>query len=397
MTPCSIGAAPPSRVGGARYDGAVCLALTLLVLMVPRSVLAQPTTVAGIVVDSAGQGIADVHVWVDNSPGSSATNISGRFFLRSVSPGTTILRARRLGFRPVVMELDIPPDGARELTLRMTPVATPLEPVAVRASAAGFTGRLAGYYERLSARGGGVFITRSQIDREGSRQLTYLLTHVPGITAQRMRGGGSGVRLRGRTCWPLVYLDGMAMPAGEVDLDAISPTSLHGIELYLGATSTPLRFQQARGMASCGTILLWSRGPDTDPVGRSLHSSAYLEQLVASASVFSADQVDQPATLDRARSGGPQFPPSLMAEGAYGTVVAEYIVDAHGRVEDGTFGIVSSTHPLFSEAVRQASRQLRYLPAVRAGVAVRQLVQQPFSFTSAARAGEPRPAQGTSP
>jgi len=50
-------------------------------------------------------------------------------------------------------------------------------------------------------------------------------------------------------------------------------------------------------------------------------------------------------------------------------------------VEDGTVGIVSSTAPLFTEAVRVALESASYMPALKSGRPVRQLVQQPFSFS----------------
>jgi outer membrane biosynthesis protein TonB len=49
-------------------------------------------------------------------------------------------------------------------------------------------------------------------------------------------------------------------------------------------------------------------------------------------------------------------------------------------VEPETFGIASSTHPLLAEAVERAVLATRFKPATRKGLAVRQLVQQPFTF-----------------
>jgi hypothetical protein len=62
-------------------------------------------------------------------------------------------------------------------------------------------------------------------------------------------------------------------------------------------------------------------------------------------------------------------------------VIAEFVVDQAGRVETETFGVVSSSDRLFSEAVRRALPDVRYTPAIVNGRAVRQLVQQPFMFT----------------
>jgi TonB family protein len=64
-------------------------------------------------------------------------------------------------------------------------------------------------------------------------------------------------------------------------------------------------------------------------------------------------------------------------------VLAEFIVDEQGRVEENSFGIVSSTHPLLSAAVRDVIHSLTFTPALRAGIQVRQLVHQPFQFDPA--------------
>ncbi len=71
---------------------------------------------------------------------------------------------------------------------------------------------------------------------------------------------------------------------------------------------------------------------------------------------------------------------ALFAEGIRGLVVAEFVVDTVGHIEGSTIGLVSSTHPLFSDAVRLALGRATYLPALRDGRAVRQIVQQPFDF-----------------
>src|SRR5205823_14207004 len=143
-----------------------------------------------------------------------------------------------------------------------------------------YTGRLAGYYQRLEKRSGGYFITRDQIDRENPRTLSQLLLHVPGITPYKGRAGSQGIRMRGRLCWPLVWIDGTPMPAGEVDLDAFAPQTIHGIELYLGSTTAPIRYMYNRDLPSCGTILIWSRGPDSDAITSTPTPRGRLEALV---------------------------------------------------------------------------------------------------------------------
>lgn len=277
------------------------------------------------------------------------------------------------------MQLD-DSSGPVQITIQLVSLPTMLKPVIVTTKRVNYRGRLAGYYRRLEKGNGGYFIPRDQIDRENPRTLSQLLTHIPGVTATRMRSGGAGVRMRGRNCAPLVWLDGLPMGSGEVDLDSFAPSSIHGIELYSGSTTAPIGFIATRDQSSCGTILLWSRGPDTDPLTKAGAARFDLERLVASLRVYTAEQVDRPVLVDPKYRMDVEYPPPVFAAGDGGTVIAEFIVDQAGRVEDGTFGIVSSTDPLLSEAVKRAVEAAKFVPAMLDGVAVSQLVTQPFTF-----------------
>lgn len=343
-------------------------------------------TIEGSVTDSAGAAVVGAEVTVEATTLATSTDARGHFQLSGVPAGAATVRVRRLGFEPASLVASVPASGVLSaLSIRLAPISAMLQPVLVRGKRGEYRGRLAGYYERVERRSIGYFITRDQIDRENPRQLSQLLQHVPGITAGRMRGGGSGVRMRGRNCAPLVWIDGVPMSAGEVDLDGFPPSTIHGIELYLGSTTAPMRYTLSRDMSSCGTILLWSRGPDTDPITRPARPRVDLDKLVGTHEVFTGDQVDRRAEPRKGESADVPYPPQLFAEAVSGRVVAEFVVDTAGRVEEGTFGIVASTHQLFSDAVQQAMRRARFTPAMRNGVPVPQLVHQPFDFTSRAR------------
>lgn len=349
-------------------------------VLASRDARAQAGVLTGTVVDSAGSPVSGAEVAIAGSSANTTSGDRGEFRIAGLAPGRIVLRARRLGFRPDSAAAILTDRGAAGVTIRLKQVAAALSPVTVRAQRVDFTGRLAGYYQRLDRRISGTFITRAQIDRENPRTLSQLLQHAPGMTAFRGRAGSQGVRMRGRGCWPLVWLDGSPMPTGDVDLDGIPPNTIHGIELYLGSTTAPTRYSAPRDLSSCGTILLWSRGPDTDPIP-SRRGTGNLEALVASLTIFTADQVDSVATLDTRRPLDVGYPPALFAEKVAGSVVAEFVVSAEGRVERDTFGVVSSSHRLFSEAVRRALETAVFTPAVRAGRRVRQVVHQPFTFT----------------
>jgi TonB family protein len=340
-------------------------------------------SITGTVTAETGIALSGVDVGIVGTAVRSTTDEHGAFHLTGMGAGTFEVRARRLGFRPESTRITVDDSHTSNVDLKLPVLAEDLKPVLVRGQKMQYTGRLAGYYERLERRTSGVYITRDQIDRDDPRNLTQLLQRVPGITLQRLRSGGAGIRMRDRACLPLIWLDGQALPMGEVDIDGIQPKSLEGIELYLGSTTAPFQYNWTRNAAACGTILLWTRGMDTAAPHEMVSDPAELEALVASLSVFTADQVDKVAVLDSSNQVKIPYPPPLYAAHVRGEVLAEFIVDSQGRVEEDSFGIVSSTHPLFSAAVRSVVNALAFIPAVRAGKSVRQLVHQPFAFDPA--------------
>ncbi|MBA2687420.1 MAG: TonB family protein [Gemmatimonadaceae bacterium] len=339
-------------------------------------------SISGVVVDSTGAAVIGAEVTVSGVPYRVITNENGSFHLSGLPIGTVAtFSARRLGFTPETGATIVadPRSTIDTVRIQMKRIAAFLPPVSVRRSRSRYTGRLAGYYERLEKKNAGYFIPRNQIDQENSRTLSQLLLHAPGVTGFRGRAGLQGVRLRGRNCWPLVWIDGTPMPAGEIDLDSFAPQTLHGIELYLGSTTAPARFQLPRTANSCGTIVLWSRGPDTDPIRVSPQARRDLKQMLATLAVYTADKVDSQARLADS-TFGVVYPPGLYAERVNGSVIVEFVVDAEGKVEEGTLGIVASSNPLFSEAVVRAVEGALFTPARLKGVSVRQLILQPFSF-----------------
>ncbi len=76
----------------------------------------------------------------------------------------------------------------------------------------------------------------------------------------------------------------------------------------------------------------------------------------------------------------PRYPDMLKSANVEGTVLAQFIVDTTGRVEPGSFKSLKSDHDLFTQAVRSALNNMRFLPAEVGGRKVKQLVQQPFQF-----------------
>ena len=95
---------------------------------------------------------------------------------------------------------------------------------------------------------------------------------------------------------------------------------------------------------------------------------------------FRADQVERQVALAPG-STPPRYPEVLRVAGIEGRVIARFIVDQDGRVEEGSIELASSDNQLFEAAVRFALGRMHFIPAETAGKKVRQLVEMPFVFT----------------
>lgn len=335
----------------------------------------------GLVTDSDGLPIYGALVSLPGTGQETRSDERGEFRFVGLQAGGVDIAVRRLGFAPTSVFVNLA-GGVTPERVRIVLTALPalLDQVTVQRARMRYTGRLAGYYQRLQQRSGGQFITRADIDRDDSRSLSQLLSSSPGVSRVALRSGGGAVRMRGRACRPLVWIDGVSMPAGEVDLDAFPLNTLHGVELYLGGTTAPVEYTAQNNRSACGSVLLWSRGRDTEGPSTTRRPVMDLERLVSSMSVYTADQVDQRAELRNQERLQAAYPPELYASKTSGSITAEFVVDATGRVEPETFTVVSTTHRLLAAAVARAIGESTFTPAMKDGKPVRQFVRHKFDF-----------------
>jgi TonB family protein len=291
------------------------------------------------------------------------------------------VHARRLGYRPVTVDALVEPGATRSLTITIARLAQELSAIVVRGTRRQPTGEYGGFYDRLD-NGFGYFITRDQIERRNPTQVTDMMRSVPGVRLMPTRYVQRAVRLRnaGVNCPPQFWMDGIRL-GEEYDMDFLDPASVEGIEVYSMA-SVPARFMVGPDRRICGTIVVWTRHGERRPRTKQV-TTAELTSMVASLSIYTADQVDSAAHPDTAGLVKPVYPDSLFRAHLTGETLVEFVVDASGDVEMETFGVVSSTHPMFSEAVRRALYDAAFVPAKLGGRKVRQLVQQPFHFVLA--------------
>jgi len=88
-------------------------------------------------------------------------------------------------------------------------------------------------------------------------------------------------------------------------------------------------------------------------------------------------------------AAGIRYPDILRSAGVAGEVRAEVVVGADGRPEPSSLHIVSSTHDLFTGAVRRAISNWSLSPPLAGGQAVRAAVPVIVSFELSANRGDP--------
>lgn len=134
------------------------------------------------------------------------------------------------------------------------------------------------------------------------------------------------------------------------------------------------------GMAlALGIAGACSAGAPDAPATRALSRAPARPVVVAkNASMYEFQVEAQARQLPGA--GALRYPTAMRAAHREGEVLAQFVVDPNGHVDVPTFRVLKSTDPAFTEAVHDALPTLRFAPARVGGKAVRQVVQQPFTF-----------------
>ncbi len=160
----------------------------------------QQPRVHGHVVDDRGQPVTNAYVQVLPVGPEAITDRAGAFDLGSLDPGRYRVRVRRLGFRPVKVNLVVPMTRP-DLTVTMAPVPTLLDTVRAHA----LEQQLPRVFERQREHLGGLVFGRE------------LMKEHPGLSIDEILQTDSAVNpfLRGSgfpECHPIVYIDGKPMP-----------------------------------------------------------------------------------------------------------------------------------------------------------------------------------------
>ena len=118
---------------------------------------------------------------------------------------------------------------------------------------------------------------------------------------------------------------------------------------------------------------------DADPGALVSRSSMYALAHPGPNGAYTEDVVEK-TVWPMADNPHPRYPSELQRAGVEGSFVVQFVVDSTGRVDAKTLAFPQNTQPGFLRAIKDALLRSRFLPAELAGIHVRQLVQQQFSF-----------------
>ena len=108
-------------------------------------------------------------------------------------------------------------------------------------------------------------------------------------------------------------------------------------------------------------------------------ASAQSDAAPTAGATYLEFQVDRPASVKLAVN--PSYPERLLRTKVEGDVLVQFVVDEKGIADMSSFKVIRSTNTEFTDAVKRAVRSTTFQPAEHGGKRVRQLVQQPYSFS----------------
>ncbi|MES3033175.1 MAG: carboxypeptidase-like regulatory domain-containing protein [Gemmatimonadota bacterium] len=248
-------------------DRADSIAKAQVARAAPPGVAFGSGVLSGRVLTPEGTPVGRAQVQAMGTNYNTMTDSSGRFRLGELPVGPYFLRARKVGFDPVVFSAQVVRGDSLDASITLTPFTaargTRLDTVRVTADAARSSRRLAGFQQR-KATARGLYIDRNEIQLRRPTNFSDLLRGRANITVQRNSATGEtqvfGPRLSisGGYCQLALIIDGTLIPNAASSLDTLVPPDMVlGIEVYNSGTSVPGEFQRLG--TDCGAIIVWTR------------------------------------------------------------------------------------------------------------------------------------------
>jgi hypothetical protein len=192
---------------------------------------------------------------------TTVTDSLGAFQMGVPGEGSYRLLLRRLGYQTVESPLfAVAAAEAVEVSLRIASTSISLTPLTITSRPEAPLNLMlerVGFYQR-ERRQGGTFLRRERIERNNGGRLSDVLSELPGVRRQVVRGVSVISLNRQRSCSPQVVLDGQPLIESTRIDDIVAIRSIEGIEVYRGPAEAPVEF--AMRETGCGLLVIWTRG-----------------------------------------------------------------------------------------------------------------------------------------
>lgn len=253
------------RVHGMRYIPIVAIWLSVPLRVETQTALPATSTSAltGLVVDTTGLPVPYAQIYVVDTENGTFADDNGHFRLEGLDASKMRIGVRRVGFKPVYFDLDLPVAATVDVRIRMFQTVRILSTVEVTEDIRAPL-RKEGFYDRLAA-GHGHFVTPEMIAAIRPVRASDAFNVIPNVVVLRR---GSQTRLVGanQRCEYALVVDKVRVgsPGSRVRTtspdDAVSGTDIYAIEVYPRNRGLPAHFLGMSEEDGCGTIVVWTKG-----------------------------------------------------------------------------------------------------------------------------------------
>jgi len=230
--------------------------LTLLASL-PASLAAQAVLLGRTISDSTRDPIAGVEIVVEKLGLRAESGSDGKFTLPNLDWGVQTAVIRKIGYRPVRLQLMVASDDTVRMDIRLRTSVVELPALEVTASSVppGME-----EFARRRLAGWGTYFDAKDLRRADHRRLSDLFIGVRGV--RPVSNGFRTVLVSSRSNCPMaIWLDGMRLftPGSRraPDINEFSTHQLEAVEVYSGPAETPAELSGFG--ANCGAVALWTR------------------------------------------------------------------------------------------------------------------------------------------
>jgi outer membrane receptor protein involved in Fe transport len=209
----------------------------LVFLLTILSVLlqAQTAVISGVVKDKeTGQPIEDVIVSIEKTNSHTHTNVTGQFYVISLSPGMYAIEFNKFGYEKQQLNIELTDNEKKQLTVELLFNTSALAAVAIES-------------DKLVSAASSSYISKLDFENRPKNSAQDMLRLVPGLFIAQHAGGGKAeqIFIRGFDCDHgtdvATFVDGMPvnMPShghgqGYEDLHFLIPEIVKGMTIFKG-------------------------------------------------------------------------------------------------------------------------------------------------------------------